>query len=82
VLVTAFEGLPVVAEEEGARGHEIAMAAGSILKGAGSDDRDAIARVPLFEGAIVGTSGAYNLGHVPTISHRNFYQDSAPSDRL
>jgi hypothetical protein len=82
VLVTAFEGLAVVAEEERAWRHQVAFAAGSILKRTGGDDRDAIARVPLFEWAIMGTAGTYDLVDGPTFAKRNFCQESAPSDRL
>ena len=64
----ALEALPVVAEHQRTRRHQLPAARGTVLKAARQDDRNRVAGMPLFEGVIAWSAGAQDVSHGPAVT--------------
>ncbi len=68
VFVPALERLVGAAQEQRARGHQLAPERRSILKCSRGDDGDGHVRMPLFESAVSGPGGADHVFHRPSVA--------------
>ena len=78
VLVSAFEALARVAQEQRPRRHQLTAEFRAALEAAGGHQRDVMANVPLFEDGIPWTGVADHVLHRPPFSRRK-QANSQPS---